>query len=173
MTEERLAEIRARVEAATPGPWTVQEPAWHRGNGPYKTAITAGKNRTVANALTNGKPTFQCDPNGIAHTTRMPEPCADGIFIAAARTDIPELLDEITRLRTENGELRRTCDWCGLPFVPGEKPVPGYEEKLTHKACQREARRAYRQDQLREHGEPERYEREPFTDWPNGQGTYD
>lgn len=64
------------------------------------------------------------------------------------------------------------CDWCGQEFVDGEPTVPGYEEQPTHKACAREARRAYREDHNRSDPEPFE-EREPFTDWPNGQGTYD
>jgi hypothetical protein len=66
-----------------------------------------------------------------------------------------------------------TCDWCGEDFKEGEVSVNGYEDLPTHKACAREARRTYREDQLRIHGEPPRDEREPFSDWPNGQGTYD
>jgi hypothetical protein len=70
-----------------------------------------------------------------------------------------------------------TCDWCGQPFAEGEKPVPGYADEPTHKACARDARRSYRQDEQRDHlgrvrDEPA-YDREPFLDWPNGQGTYD
>lgn len=65
------------------------------------------------------------------------------------------------------------CDWCGQEFVDGEPTVPGYDDTPTHKGCAREARRAYREDQNRIHGEPQGFEREPFNDWPNGQGTYD
>lgn len=66
------------------------------------------------------------------------------------------------------------CDWCGEPFADGEKPVLGYEDKPTHKACAREALKSYREDQDRQNGREDRpFEREPFNDWPNGQGTYD
>lgn len=65
------------------------------------------------------------------------------------------------------------CDWCGVPFVDDEHRTAGYEDRPTHTGCAREARRAYREDQNRKYGEPEREEREPFNDWPNGQGTYD
>ena len=69
----------------------------------------------------------------------------------------------------------QVCDWCGEKFVGGEYYVLGYEDAPTHKACARAARRAYREDRLRLHGESFEYEqeREPFVDWPNGQGTYD
>lgn len=67
------------------------------------------------------------------------------------------------------------CDWCGVDFVDGERTVPGYEDQPTHVGCRHEARKAWRQDQARASGHDmfERQEREPFTDWPNGQGTYD
>lgn len=68
---------------------------------------------------------------------------------------------------------RMNCDWCGLPFVDGERRCAGYEDEPTHKDCLREARRAYREDQNLKHGEPQELEREPFNDWPNGMGTYD
>lgn len=65
------------------------------------------------------------------------------------------------------------CDWCGQPFGQGEKAVAGYAGEPTHKDCGREARRAYREDQNRIYGEQPVEEREPFINWPNGQGTYD
>jgi len=64
------------------------------------------------------------------------------------------------------------CDWCGLPFAEGEKQYAGYDDEPTHKDCLRDARRAWAYDQ-RAGIDDTRPEREPFTDWPNGQGTYD
>lgn len=63
------------------------------------------------------------------------------------------------------------CDWCGEAFADGETPVEGYENEPTHRKCQREARRAWRADNANmiEYVR----EREPFIDWPNGQGTDD
>lgn len=66
------------------------------------------------------------------------------------------------------------CDWCGELFVDGEVPVSGYEDQPTHKACARDAKRAWREDVAMKGGcDSSVLEREPFTDWPNGQGTYD
>lgn len=63
------------------------------------------------------------------------------------------------------------CDWCGEEFVDEEQPVPGYNGQPTHQRCKRAALRAQRQDRGDEMCGPP--EREPFIDWPNGQGTYD
>lgn len=63
------------------------------------------------------------------------------------------------------------CDWCGKPFEKDDERVAGYDGLPTHRGCQREARRAWRHDRgIEQEGIQER---EPFTDWPNGQGTYD
>lgn len=76
MTPERLAEIRARAEAATEGPWTwasrmtVDTDAW---------AVFDPQDRPLASNHDGWSP--------------------DAIFIAHARTDIPALLAEVERLR--------------------------------------------------------------------------
>jgi len=75
MTSLRLQEIRARAEAATPGPWT-ENPNWpgciHGPNG--------------ENVASDG------DFSGVHDAN-------DSDFVANARTDIPDLLDEIDRLQ--------------------------------------------------------------------------
>lgn len=66
------------------------------------------------------------------------------------------------------------CDWCGDLFADGERQLAGYQDEPTHQKCLLAARRAWRADQYRERDEsPTVQEREPFNDWPNGQGTYD
>ena len=65
MTPERLAEIRARAEAATEGPW------FGSAGGLYIYGATPG--------------------DEVARTNRP----ADATFIAAARTDVPELVAEV------------------------------------------------------------------------------
>lgn len=64
------------------------------------------------------------------------------------------------------------CDWCGEPIMDGERTLPGYKDLPTHVRCCPAAWRAYREDH-QDRYELESYEREPFTDWPNNQGTYD
>lgn len=66
--------------------------------------------------------------------------------------------------------LVENCDWCGDPFAAGERRFEGYEKHATHQKCLRDAIHAFNRDS----GEGlAPVEREPFNDWPNGQGTYD
>lgn len=69
--ESRLAEIRARVEAATEGPWSV-----YRGDriGTYVT---------------------RPDLAGVAREWSLTWSDADAEFIAASRTDVPWLLGQV------------------------------------------------------------------------------
>jgi hypothetical protein len=78
MTPEQLAEIEARAEAATPGVWY-----WEAlGEHGYPQRI--GNDAEVA----------------VAETWTDPEwPPANAEFIAHARTDVPDLVAEVRRLR--------------------------------------------------------------------------
>lgn len=85
MIDEQLAEIKARCEAATPGPWAVG------ANNPYRdrSAIYQTPDAQKVNPLR-----WQ-----VAAICREVRQC-DSDFIAHARTDIPALLAEVERLRT-------------------------------------------------------------------------
>jgi hypothetical protein len=74
LTNDELAAIRARVEAATPGPW--------------RTHIYPMGESTIYGVGTCG-----AGPEDLA-------------FIAAARTDVPDLLAEVERLRAELAAVR-------------------------------------------------------------------
>ena len=87
MTPERLAEIEARANAATQGPWE-----WH----PYM-----GSGATLA------KPNHPFHELNILKTTDdWPPVAADAEFIAAARTDVPALLAEVRRLQAAVERVR-------------------------------------------------------------------
>ena len=77
LSDERIAEIRERCDKATPGPWSVDE----ESGDVWVPSIW----RSVA----------------IIEDLDLPlvNPAADRAFIAAARTDMPDLLDEVERLR--------------------------------------------------------------------------
>lgn len=84
---DRLDEIEARADAATEGPWE-----WH----PYM-----GSGATLA------KPNHLFHEVNILKTTDDWPPVADDAeFIAAARTDVPQLVAEVRRLLAENDRLR-------------------------------------------------------------------
>lgn len=90
MTPERLAEIEARANAATQGPWEAATGAlvgddydeathvWYRLHSPDRMWQTIGK----------------VLDNELDQTT-----IEDAEFIAEARTDVPDLLAEVRRLQ--------------------------------------------------------------------------
>ena len=79
MTEEELNEIKARAEAATPGPWQAL-PYQDIDNGVFVDYwdITAGV-------------------DGICVAEKIKEP--DAWFMSEARQDVPALVEEVERLR--------------------------------------------------------------------------
>jgi len=110
MTREELDAIRARVEAATKGPWEI-----HR----YQEGHDLVQADTYVCSSTGVEPWWPEFRYNHGHTgvvwvlqSRMYRP-ADGYapwsqrdreFVAHARTDIPKLLDEVERLRVKAGE---------------------------------------------------------------------
>lgn len=95
-----LTAIEARVEAATPGPWSVESDANEIGDasgfGIWTSAEIVFGTWYEDNGLYGG-----------AGLTLFDEATAK--FVAAARTDIPLLLAEVHRLRGligENGETK-------------------------------------------------------------------
>ncbi len=107
MTEEQLAAIQARCDAATPPPWYV-----HEADG--EDAET-------------GEPWAQLDGIEDRHGDRLAdehldwESDEDFVFVTHARTDVPDLLAEIRRLRevvrlTEDAlaELTEKVEWHGV-----------------------------------------------------------
>ncbi|MBB5431380.1 hypothetical protein [Nocardiopsis composta] len=84
MTPAQLAKIRAYADAATGGPWGVE---------------IVGQQLTVMYRGT-GEPVALCGDPG------SPGSEANAVFIAAARTHVPELVAEVDRLRAELAEAR-------------------------------------------------------------------
>lgn len=104
MTEEELEEIRARVEAATPPPWTVTH-AWRE---PTKWSVD---------------PVAPMQEDDIFRTKE------DAEFVAYARDDIPKLLAEVERLQ---GELRAAAG-CVAEVLERCGVLPGCVEELSEK----------------------------------------
>lgn len=82
MTPERLQEIRKRCDKAVEGPWFT--------GGPNDGGLTSIEDGRCRGLYTIYAETHEAD------------------FIAHARTDVPELLDEIERLEKEATEFARS-----------------------------------------------------------------
>lgn len=123
LTESRLAEIDAYCGKATPGPWMAEDSEtegnyhwWHVSAG--EKDITEG-----------GSWTRKSDMN----------------FIARARTDLPALVEEVRRLRTEVVELRKALnpfaemhrDGCDLSEVACSRGVASDLTIITSKDFKR------------------------------------
>ena len=94
MTPERLAEIRARCEAASPGPWFAMFIAGAGGGGADVSANDEQGTYHVA----------ECSRIVEADGT-LPQTKANRDFVCEARRDIPDLLAEVDRLREVCGAL--------------------------------------------------------------------
>lgn len=99
MTAERRAAIKARCDAATPGPWVVDLPDWGECNG-----ISSKNGTQILNAGSCiPDPQTAVDYGGTVHDWKE-EPYDygvhkwdDAVFIAHAREDVPALLAEVER----------------------------------------------------------------------------
>jgi hypothetical protein len=79
MTKVELEEIRRRCDAATPGPWI---------------SFVEGRDHTSgSNFIKRGNGEARADDLELTGAT-----VADQDFVAAARQDVPRLLDEVDRL---------------------------------------------------------------------------
>lgn len=90
-----LAAIKARAEAATPGPWKV----------PIANVFVV----VAPNAPHHNPPEGLCPPYPwrVVVEPSLNDPSAeDAEFIAHAREDVPALVAEVERLREEVAELR-------------------------------------------------------------------
>jgi hypothetical protein len=87
MTEDDLKAIEARANAATPGPWEIDQ-----------------KDCTVLRAP-NGPPADQSLMGDEQYYPWTPDRIEDWQFIASARTDVPALIAEVRRL----GEALALC----------------------------------------------------------------
>lgn len=136
LSDEQVAEIEARANAATEGPWTL-----YTGG-----AITAGQERHCV-----AKVEFP----------HFPESMVDGRFMAHARTDIPALCQTVRGLRASETywqaeallnhfcsehakntrQMGHYCTICAKPFVmtvpQGERP-PKYKDLIAENTALRD-----------------------------------
>lgn len=97
MTAARRAAIKARSDAATPGPWVVDLPDWGECNG-----ISSKNGTQILNAGSCiPDPQTAVDYGGTVHDWKEEiydygvHKWDDAVFIAHARQDIPDLLAEV------------------------------------------------------------------------------
>lgn len=112
MTPARIAELRALADAATPGPWD--------GTDYSVSGQTDGRSQFVA--------AVSCEVYD-----SNPRYAQDSAFIASARTAVPELLDEVERLRDALEEISASAGRCDA-YAEGpndnecRRPAVYYEE---------------------------------------------
>jgi hypothetical protein len=104
ITSERLTEIEARANAATPGPWD---------KGYIYDQLKHGPNDDFGDYCEN----IACRPIG-----NMVNGSGDAAFIAAARADIPALIAEVVRSWSEIDRLRALNHEIGKLVPPTEMP---------------------------------------------------
>jgi len=103
LTDEELDEIKARCDAATPGPWVEER------DEDSLQAIVSGEEDVIG---------AWCDPGGGDFGPAISD--EDASFIAHAREDIPALLAEVERLRKRvewaEGHMRAAQEQAGGLF---------------------------------------------------------
>jgi hypothetical protein len=106
LTWERLDAIRGRCERATPGPWARIDASWCGGE--YVTTRHgdphAGRYICSVDGLFEQSEAEGCGAEGCGER----DVSADMAFIAAARVDVPLLVEEVERLRREVALLLAT-----------------------------------------------------------------
>lgn len=115
-TADRLAEIRARAERATEGPW-VQLPPWE--TVPATTPSIISPNGDIADRI---------------------EAEADAEFIAHAREDVPYLLDEVERLRADLSRLDESHARQAATLARVRERLAEYDEGGSHPIARSAAR---------------------------------
>lgn len=102
MTDEQLAEIRAREAAATPGPWTWSAGMIEAPKGEWSSEIVMWAGNISSNLADEDDPALQLGACGIDAEKNA---AANLAFLAAARQDVPALLAEVERLRDVQATL--------------------------------------------------------------------
>jgi len=111
LTDERRAEIRARCDVATAGPWAIR----------HDDVIASTAELPIAHFDCERPQTYVARVCWNGHLGRNARPTdedkANEAFISNARQDIPDLLAEVDRLRAMEDKLAKTAD--GVAAYPG------------------------------------------------------
>lgn len=126
-----VAAIRARVNAATEGPWT-----WSRSYEIPNCDGVLSKHWALHNPVSASEGRV-CNHNLVTHTAQRID--YDGVtldespdfqFIAHARTDIPSLLDVVASLTTRLRAAEQRCEWVAAALHGDPLFGPATEEPL-------------------------------------------
>lgn len=114
MTHDELKAIKARAEAATPGPWTRSD---GDGISPGRRVWQGDRQRRVAN----------CDAFAIQEGDwGKAQDATNAEFIAHARTDVPNLVAEVERLRKLLlARGAQECSQCGTILDVSNRHISG------------------------------------------------
>ena len=118
LTAEDLSVIEVRANAATGGEWVAYEPTEFRGDIRIAKAFDEYPDGRQKNTYVG-----RLVESHVGHEKPRRE---DGEFIAAARTDVPDLIAEVRALTAERDELRA--------IVEGRKVAPTDAELTAHDA---------------------------------------
>lgn len=119
MDAKRLEEIRERAEKATPGPWELF-PERYKINDP---------NPVTVGPIRNGDFELVAEIRYPEHFDHI----CDAAFITAARQDVPDLLDEVERLRKAGKDLLDVITAFGLDGGWGNETVARSRAALEEK----------------------------------------
>lgn len=100
MSDQRLREIEARANAATPGPWTPDPYGGDMTPCPRPTCERA----VHLQAIEGGDDVSVVRVGWVEEDAVLSLSAADLTFIAASRDDVPYLLAEVRRLKVLAGE---------------------------------------------------------------------
>lgn len=131
LSEQRLAEILARASAATEGPWCTA--SWEIYQG---TEYVPGMSFWIGETCRG--------------TADLAQDAADAAFVAAARTDVPELVAEVQFLRAQVAGLEQQADQLhndvtGACLARWEEEQDAARLRLAWKSARRGRRKAREQ----------------------------
>ena len=102
LSDKEIAEIKAREEAATPGPWHVDSIASEDGHGPFNAYVLMDANGSPMLDTQNSEIAeihSEYDEDGRHSWDEIARRYME--FIAHSRTDVPRLLQEVEALKAE------------------------------------------------------------------------
>jgi hypothetical protein len=108
MTPAERAALRGLCDAATEGPWSAEA---HDVGDRFPEVFVRVPSQSHALVFEDARPRPESPAWEWTHNDRTEQAKRDVAFIAAARTAVPALLDEVERLEAENATMREALEW--------------------------------------------------------------